>query len=702
MVSPVPTALRAERSGGPHPGRAAGDSHTLKNRQQRRVAIIGSGRSASLHAGIIAAMSGVQVAGIVDPMLDRAVALARRHPGALAATSLSDLIQRSQVDAVHVLAPLSVRAGLALDALAKGLPTFLETPIAGDFDTAERLLRLAQIPGAPQLFVSTKATSAGTFKRLTEILQQGSLGRLQTLTCLYAGPQRPAGEDIPEEWRPEQPAAMLLEQAGDFFGQLLLLTGPMVSSQGLSASSVHRGGVQVPRRLQMKIVGEKCDAVADLHFDASYPASQITAYCSDGMVSADLLYGHLRVQRAAHDGQTLDDLTPPLQPQSRLNGLARAQAEQEIRSFLHGESFSLEALARAAEINALCESLAMECYRTVSAPTVVRNHAQRPQVMVMGDRHFLTPHIMEAFRKNGLTAALVLRDGADVQAAHQIDGLPVHRVGPEDAKGLAKILRGCEFAINAASAARSETCLRDLGIFIEACQSASIRRIVHLSTIHTLNMGANATLDSRAPVNTRINDTDPANLAMALGEIRLLAAYEEDRLPVCILRPGLVVGEGCPLFPPSIGQLVNGRHCLGWNQGAKPLPFVLAEDVAAACVAAVRTPDIDGRCFNLAGDVRLSAREYVEELANALGRPLVFHPRSTKRIYAEQLRNWLLDRDDDTPRPNLAILRSRAMRATLDCGDAKRVLGWHPEQDREKFIAKAIHVHRQDRARNEA
>ncbi len=88
-----------------------------------------------------------------------------------------------------------------------------------------------------------------------------------------------------------------------------------------------------------RIAGEKCDAVADLHFDASYPVSQITAYCSDGMVSADLLCGSLRVQRATCTRQTLDDLMPPQQTHSRLSGTARARAEQDIRSFLSGESF---------------------------------------------------------------------------------------------------------------------------------------------------------------------------------------------------------------------------------------------------------------------------------------------------------------------------------------------------------------------------
>lgn len=700
MASPAPTALEAEFPRSPRPDRATstGGSSTQKGWQRRRIAIIGSGRTASLHAGIISVLSGVQVAGIVDPALDRASALARRHPGALAAASLSDLVQRTHVDAVHVLAPLSARAGLALDAMAKGLPTFIETPIAADFDAAEQLLRLAQMPGAPQLFVSARATSTDTFNRLAETLRRGSLGRLQTLTCLYAAQRRHPDEGR-EEWQSEQPATILLEQAGDFLNQLLLLTGPMIASQGLSARMVTRGGVQEPQRLQLKITGEKCDAVADLHFEASYPASQITAYCSDGMISADLLCGYLRVQRATCNRQILDDLTPAEQPQYRMNGVARTQAEQDIRSFLSGENLSLEALARAAEVNALCEKLAKECYRPATAPAILRNLAERPPVLVMGDRRFLSHHILEAFKKQGLATALVLRDSGAQTGAEQIDGIPVHHTDPQDVKGLTELMRGRAFVINAAPTPQSEPRLnRHLEPFIEASMSAGVRRIVHLSSIQALNLGTRATLDSRSPVNTRSGDTEPGSLTMALSEIRLLTAFEEDRLPVCILRPGLVVGEGSPLFPAAIGQLVNGRHCLGWNRGAKPLPFVLAEDVAEACVFATRAPDINGRCFNLVGDVRLCARDYVEELAKALGRPLVFHPRSTKRIYAEQLRSWLLDRTEDmeTTRPNLAILRSRAMRATLECTDAKRLLGWSPVNDRKTFITKAIHVHRQD------
>ncbi len=84
----------------------------------------------------------------------------------------------------------------------------------------------------------------------------------------------------------------------------------------------------------------------------------------------------------------------------------------------------------------------------------------------------------------------------------------------------------------------------------------------------------------------------------------LLDLHGNQGLPVVILRPGVVVGEGGPPFHGGLGFFNNDQHCIGWNDGRNPLPFVLAEDVAAAILLAARADGIEGRCYNLVGDVR--------------------------------------------------------------------------------------------------
>jgi nucleoside-diphosphate-sugar epimerase len=175
----------------------------------------------------------------------------------------------------------------------------------------------------------------------------------------------------------------------------------------------------------------------------------------------------------------------------------------------------------------------------------------------------------------------------------------------------------------------------------------------------------------------------------------LLAMHVQHGLPVCILRPGLVVGEGGPPFHTGLGFYNNEQHCLGWNSGTNPLPFVLVEDVAEAIFEAARTDGVEGRCYNLVGDVRLSAREYTEALGRALQRPLRFHPQWPRKLWLAEMGKWSLKRATGrkVPAPTLRDILSRGLIAEFDCSDAKRDLGWTPTADRDQFLSRAILVH---------
>ena len=166
-------------------------------------------------------------------------------------------------------------------------------------------------------------------------------------------------------------------------------------------------------------------------------------------------------------------------------------------------------------------------------------------------------------------------------------------------------------------------------------------------------------------------------------------------LEVCVLRPGLVVGEGGLPFHSGLGFFNNEQHCMGWNAGRNPLPFVLVEDVADAIFRAARTDGIQKRCYNLVGDVRPTAREYIGTLAEALQRPLTFHPQMVDLLLAQEYGKFLIKRvtGRSAAPPSRRDLLSRGLTATFDCGDAKRYLGWSPNADPVRFRERAILVH---------
>jgi nucleoside-diphosphate-sugar epimerase len=229
-----------------------------------------------------------------------------------------------------------------------------------------------------------------------------------------------------------------------------------------------------------------------------------------------------------------------------------------------------------------------------------------------------------------------------------------------------------------------------------ACLAAGVRRLVYVGSIASLYLGPqDAPVTGATPPDPQESERGDYARAKALADRAMLAMHKTDGLPVVILRPGVVVGEGGPPFHSGVGLYNNEQHCIGWNAGRNPLPFVLAEDVADAVFRAAEAPGVEGKCYNLVGDVRLSAREYTAALAAALGRPLRFHPQSPRFLWAEDAGKWVVKRATgrNVPAPTMRDFLSRGMMAQFDISDAKRDLGWTPVSDPAVFTDRAIRVH---------
>jgi nucleoside-diphosphate-sugar epimerase len=199
-----------------------------------------------------------------------------------------------------------------------------------------------------------------------------------------------------------------------------------------------------------------------------------------------------------------------------------------------------------------------------------------------------------------------------------------------------------------------------------------------------------------APSDPRAEERADYTRAKAIADDMLIAMHRQQGLPVVILRPGLVVGEGSAPLHAGLGFCNNDQHVIGWNAGRNPLPFVLVGDVAAAIVLACHADKrVEGRFYNLVGDVRPTARDYVAALAKAMGRPLRFHPQSGTGLWLADLGKWVIKRlgGRKVPLPSRRDLVSRGLGAGFDCSEAKRDLGWQPVADPAEFERQAVAVH---------
>jgi len=103
-----------------------------------RIGLVGAGFIAGKHVDALTAIDDVRVAGIADPRTERAELLAA-SAGAAAYAHWQDLLDVERLDALYLCVPPHAHGPVEEAAVDRGLPLFVEKPLATDLATAERL-----------------------------------------------------------------------------------------------------------------------------------------------------------------------------------------------------------------------------------------------------------------------------------------------------------------------------------------------------------------------------------------------------------------------------------------------------------------------------------------------------------------------------------------------------------------------------------
>ncbi len=228
-----------------------------------------------------------------------------------------------------------------------------------------------------------------------------------------------------------------------------------------------------------------------------------------------------------------------------------------------------------------------------------------------------------------------------------------------------------------------------------ACVTSNVARLVYVSSVVTMDLGGYGSADETTTLDPAYQRRNHYARGKICAEMALQRMRLSDGLRFVTVRPGVVVGRGGVLTHGGLGTWVNDTCCLGWGYGRTLLPFVLVQDVAAAIESALDMSGIDGMAFNLAGDVYMTAAEFIHEMADRSMRRIRFYPRSLAILQASQIAAWALKRAARRPVAcaSLHDLRSRSLRRQINSNRAKRILGWRPNADREVFLKEAINSH---------
>jgi nucleoside-diphosphate-sugar epimerase/predicted dehydrogenase len=560
-------------------------------------------------------------------------------------------------------------------------------------------------------------------------LADGRIGTIRHVIVHFNLPLRQLAARQLSHWMFDEPKNLLLEQAVHPLSQIDDLIGPAHELTVLAAPpTMLAEGQSVSRSWDIALRGERATAQLHVSLGESFPSWGMLVICDDGQIAIDYVNNRVTCSTSTKWPDFIDSFlggsiaAGQLAGQSLRNFVAhglslvklRPRSDPFFRSITASIRWFYETLAR--DPKSLTGSAGRRAVETCVRIAHLAHgpaHARRARptetpdstfdVAVLGGTGFIGPHLVARLLRDGKRVAVLARGLHNLPALYDNPRIGLFPGDITRPNNVLDVVRRARKVVNLAHgggggswADIEHALVGGARTVAECCLSADIERLVHVSTIAALYLGGNDPITATTPVDPRSAQRGDYARAKADAERALLALYEERGLPVCILRPGVVVGAGGIAVHSGVGFYNNERHVLGWNDGSNPLPLVLAADLADAIARALDADGVVGRCYNIVGDVRLTAREYVDALAHALGRPLRYHPQSVEKLFAIELVKWAVKRASGRPGlvlPSLRDLRSRGLRASFDCADAKRDLGWQPITDHSRFIAEGIAVH---------
>ncbi len=700
-------------------------------RERSRICIVGAGYIAQVHAEVLQKLTACTVVSVVDRNQEAAVRLAQKFRIPKVFRSLGEALAADTFDRAHVLVPPSVHAETTLEILDGGKPVFVEKPLAASLASCHSLLdasiRRSAVLGVNQNFLFHPA-----FRRVQRLLSTRAFGRPNHISCIYNMPLRQLQARQFGHWMFQAPANILLEQAVHPLSQIVALAGRVKKVKAIAGSPIPIGA-DLPFYPAFNIT-LGCDQLpAQMRFAVGqqYPFWQLTVVCDDGVIVADIATNRVFAHGRTRFSEAVDNMASGMMTAATITSESLRNAAHYADSILGSRQRrdpffismrdSISAFHAAVDENvppisdgefgahlvSVCEEIRDQSLPVMgvpgTSPAASKPDTTQPSdIVIIGGTGFIGRYVVKRFLEAGMCVAVMART---------VHGLPPMFSDPRvrlyagdicDAIAVGKAIGQASIVINLAhggggtSAEGEENMVKGAETVAEACLEKRVHLLVHVGSIAGLYLGPqDLPITGASAPDPLARKRGAYARAKAHCDRLLLKSHTQKQLPVCILRPGVVVGDGGPPLHGGLGFFNNEQHCIGWNAGRNTLPFVLVEDVAEAIFLASRTDGIAGRCYNLVGDVRLSAREYISELGKAIERPLRYHPKSATGLWFQEIGKWIIKccSGRKASLPARRDFLSRGMTASFDCSDAKRDLGWEPTADRDIFFRRAILVH---------
>lgn len=699
-----------------------------------RIGLLGAGYIAPWHVAAINRLRDARVTAVCDADIGRARRLAEPL-GAAWYASIPELLEADACDTVHILLPPSMHAPSALQTIQSKKHVFLEKPMCLTSQDCLDIIRVGESSNV-KVGVNHNFLCLPSVDKLSQSIRQKALGQIDHLTVDWMMPLGLKSSGAANSWLTATPFNAFLEVASHPLAFVAYLLDDVDSVTVHASDRVDfPDGKSVYARWQ--IIGETISGTGftiRLSLAEGFPQRRVEARGFGGR--ATVVYDRdifTLEQHSRHDIIVEPFLTARSQAR-QLNlqawrnlrtqatsldklspfGLSLARSIEAFYSTLGGPAdprISAELGFKVVKLAERCVAAASICPANGEAHSnegdsishiseVANNSAStfaatvapeiKGRVLVFGGAGFIGRHLVRQVVDDGYEVAVVSRRPCPELHGYK-DRVKVHTGSVHDGPFLRAAVEAADYAYHLArpSEARSwsDYVSGDIGmtrIIGEACCQPNIRRFVYTGTIDSYYSGGNDVISEATGLDPRISRRNLYARSKAGCEEVLKELQRKQGLALVIARPGIVLGSGGSPLHPGVGLWPSPTTCLLWGRGDNKLPFVLVEDVVAAMVRMLDSPNIEGEDYNLVGDPLLNARQYLAAYEAVLNCQVQVFPHEIWRYFFwDCVKNITkaIVRRGDARMPSYADWKSRSYAARYDNTKAKEHLNWRPTPD---------------------
>lgn len=323
------------------------------------------------------------------------------------------------------------------------------------------------------------------------------------------------------------------------------------------------------------------------------------------------------------------------------------------------------------------------------------------RTLVTGATGFLGSHIVDRLVERGETVRTLVRESSDTSY--------LEAKGVETAEGdvtvpltLAAAMKDVDTVYHAAAQVTDWAPWRDFeSVTVDGTQNvfsaaveAGVKRIVHVSSDAVYALSAlKAPLTEESRLEKRFGWFDYYRRSKSIAERTARRFMDGGRIEVCILRPGLLLGErDRAIFPGTLAYLKSGS-AFYIGSGRNRLPYVHAGDVAEACVLAGTSDRAAGEIYNVASEEEVTQRDLFQTIAESAGVPAPKRSLLMRALYALAFGMELMSAAGGRKkRPQLTRygLNILGLDYREDVSKVRGQLGWEPKVTLREAIRRTI------------